>query len=154
MCSVTGLTLSSLTRAIVLLPDSPFESDPRFTNQPCVQCALGNPTHNSAMVTERMKTSALWQQINGSLSPRISRTLNKIWHNSIILKQALSEHTLPREMQEGKVLCRAASQAAKSFDSLCQHFESSLDCLHESPLSQRAFERLIALHCILQYVCD
>lgn len=126
---MTGLTLSSLTRAIVLLPDARFESDPWFTNQRCVQCALGNPTHNSAMVTEGMKTSALWQQINGSLSPRISRTLNKIWHNSIILKQALSEHTLSREMQERKVLRRTASQAAESFDSLCQHFESSSDCL-------------------------
>lgn len=87
------------------------------------------------MVTEGMKTSALWQQINGSLSPRISRTLNKIWHNSIILKQALSEHTLSREMQERKVLRRTASQAAESFDSLCQHFESSFDCLRESALS-------------------
>lgn len=75
---VTGLTLSSLTRAFVVRHVSPPESGPWFTNQPCVQCALGNPTHNSAMVTERMKTSALWQQINGSLSPRISRTLNKI----------------------------------------------------------------------------
>lgn len=100
---------------IVLLPDARFESDPWFTNQRCVQCALGNPTHNSAMVTEGMKTSALWQQINGSLSPRISRTLNKIWHNSIILKQALSEHTLSREMQERKVLRRTASQVCWKF---------------------------------------
>lgn len=67
------------------------------------------------MVTEGMKTSALWQQINGSLSPQISRTLNKIWHNSIILKQALSEHTLSREMQERKVLRRTASQVCWKF---------------------------------------
>lgn len=75
---VTGLTLSGLTQAFVVRHVSPPESGPWFTNQPCVQCALDNPTHNSAMVTERMKTSASWQQINGSLSPRISRTLNKI----------------------------------------------------------------------------
>lgn len=75
---VTCLTVCSLTQAFVLHHVFPSDSDHWFTNQPCVQCALGNPTHNSAMVTERMKTSALWQQINGSLSPRISRTLNKI----------------------------------------------------------------------------
>lgn len=81
------------------------------------------------MVTERMKTSALWQQINGSLSPRISRTLNKIWHNSIILKQALSEHTVSSQMQERKVLQKDASQAAESFERLRQHFESFFVCL-------------------------
>lgn len=84
---------------------APCFSGPWFTNQPCVQCALGNPTHNSAMVTERMKTSALWQQINGSLSPRIRRTLNKIWHNSIILKQALSKRTVPRRRRRERC-CR------------------------------------------------
>lgn len=103
--SVTGLTLSSLTQGFVLRRVSPFESGPWFTNQPCVQCAPGNPTHNSAMVTERMKTSALWQQINGSLSPRIRRTLNKIWHNSIILKQALSKHTVPHRRRRERC-CR------------------------------------------------
>lgn len=51
---------------------------PGVAHRPRVQRTRANPTHNSAMVTGRMKTSASWQQINGSLSPRISRTLNKI----------------------------------------------------------------------------
>lgn len=104
--TVRCLTLSSPTQAFVLCHDSLSESNPWFTNQAGVQHALGNPTHNSAMVTGRMKTSASWQQINGSLSPQISRTLNKIWHNSIILKQALSEHTVSSQTQERKVLQR------------------------------------------------
>lgn len=100
------------------------------------------------MVTQRTKTSALWQQINGSLSPRISRTLNKIWHNSIILKQALGERTVSFQRQERK-------GAAEGRFTGCWKFLSTFWILfYTNPLWARfTFEKLITADCTVGFLC-
>lgn len=97
MCAPPGRT-PRLTQVFVscFVPQS--ESDHWFTINPYALTALGYPTHNSAAVAERMKTSALWQQINYSLSLRIS-LLNKIRHNYISIQWTQSFITYAEEIQ-------------------------------------------------------
>lgn len=96
--SVPGLT-PCLAQVLATHNFPQSKSDRWFTISPVyLLTALGYPAHNSAVVTERMKTSALWQQINYSLSLKISR-LNKIWHNYINIQWTHSFITYAEEIQ-------------------------------------------------------